>query len=360
MLKLYKYRPLSEFLFKELFYQELFFASYIELNDPFDLSARMDFSIENEDQLEALMFMLFKTTLILHEEDYTDVERLNNQGLLAFNDNDTERNDFKTNLFKSLSEISHPGTVVTLDEVINQISNVSSSRPMGFNFDINKFITEINRITQKFLQNSYTTCFSEDPANFLMWSHYASRHTGICLEFTLNHGKFPYEKEGKRRITEGAYENGFCKGIKEVFLFEDRIRAVDYKDVQPHINFFEFAPVFQNEYDCDLIGLSKSKWHPYAYQLENVFATKTLPWSYEKEWRAISINLDLPQEPEQRIKHYPIESLTGIFFGTRTPEQAKNRIAKIYKEKRHDLTYSSCKLSNGRELDFEPWEFFED
>jgi hypothetical protein len=31
--KIYKYRPLSDFLFKELFYNEIYFASYPELND---------------------------------------------------------------------------------------------------------------------------------------------------------------------------------------------------------------------------------------------------------------------------------------------------------------------------------------
>ena len=41
--KLYKYRPLSEFLFKELRYSELYFASYVELNDPLDLSVRINF-----------------------------------------------------------------------------------------------------------------------------------------------------------------------------------------------------------------------------------------------------------------------------------------------------------------------------
>jgi hypothetical protein len=41
MNKLYKYRPLSEFLFKELLYQVLYFASYNERNGSLSLSARI-------------------------------------------------------------------------------------------------------------------------------------------------------------------------------------------------------------------------------------------------------------------------------------------------------------------------------
>ncbi|WP_332911787.1 hypothetical protein [Algoriphagus boritolerans] len=64
---LYKYRPLSEFLFKELYYQELYFASYFELNDPLDLSARIEFSCEKSEQVEYLIYFLFKSTLSLND-----------------------------------------------------------------------------------------------------------------------------------------------------------------------------------------------------------------------------------------------------------------------------------------------------
>lgn len=60
MIKLYKYRPLNELLFKELYYQELYFASYSELNDPLDLSARIDFTPADIQQIENLLWCLFR------------------------------------------------------------------------------------------------------------------------------------------------------------------------------------------------------------------------------------------------------------------------------------------------------------
>ncbi len=42
-MKLYRYRPLNGFLFKELLYQEIYHASPHELNDPLDLNTQVNF-----------------------------------------------------------------------------------------------------------------------------------------------------------------------------------------------------------------------------------------------------------------------------------------------------------------------------
>lgn len=57
-MKLYKYRPISDLLYKELYYGELFFASYPEPNDPLDLSARMNFKPIDAEDLEYLFHFI--------------------------------------------------------------------------------------------------------------------------------------------------------------------------------------------------------------------------------------------------------------------------------------------------------------
>ena len=52
--KLYRYRPLTEVLFKELLYSEIHLASPEELNDPLDLNGQLNFFTENEKRLEHL------------------------------------------------------------------------------------------------------------------------------------------------------------------------------------------------------------------------------------------------------------------------------------------------------------------
>ncbi|WP_199766222.1 DUF2971 domain-containing protein [Chryseobacterium scophthalmum] len=39
-----------------------------------------------------------------------------------------------------------------------------------------------------------------------MWSHYSSKHSGICLEFNLNHNNFPYEIQHKRVLNEVKFK----------------------------------------------------------------------------------------------------------------------------------------------------------
>lgn len=50
-MKLYRYRPLNNFLFKGLLYNELHFTSPEELNDPLDLNGQFNFYTKNEDKI---------------------------------------------------------------------------------------------------------------------------------------------------------------------------------------------------------------------------------------------------------------------------------------------------------------------
>jgi len=353
---LYKYRPLTDFLFKELYYQELYFASYLELNDPLDLSARIEFTPKEISQIENLLWFLFKTTLKIHKGQITDDEKRNNQKLIEFNKNEELRNIYKSLLFDRLIQLSVEQEFISIDELEEVLLSTADNIP--FQLDLSSFKNELKRLTRKFLENSHATCFSERNNDFLMWSHYASKHSGICLEFTLeNSGLFPYMIAGRRGQNREEYLQQVSKWTIDETIFWDRIKKVKYQDKQPHINFFDFSPVFNNEYDCDLIGLSKSWTHRFAFELEAVFSTKTSPWAYENEWRAIEINFGDKKEPEQRINHYPIECLTGIYFGIRTPEEVKKRIYKIFdKHRGQSINYFTCVPTSGRELTFESWE----
>jgi hypothetical protein len=42
-----------------------------------------------------------------------------------------------------------------------------------------------NTIVKKTLGQKGITCFSKECANLLMWAHYSSSHTGICLKFDI-------------------------------------------------------------------------------------------------------------------------------------------------------------------------------
>lgn len=361
MIKLYRYRPLSELLFKELYYQEVYFASYDELNDPLDLSARIDFTPKQESHLEYLLSFMLKASIgALVSETISEKDRETISELKAFYDNEEVRTKFKKEIFKKVSELQQTSKVLPFKSLEEIIIQTTQEQEIALPIDFTFFSQELKRLTKVFIENSHTVCFSETNDDFLMWSHYSSRNSGVCLEFSLQHyGQFPYEMRHFRRPNKIEFEKKISEQNIQTHLFWGRIHKVTYQQEQPYINFFDFAEVFENEGDCDLMGLSKTQWHGYAFELEKVFRIKTLPWAYEKEWRAIEIHFGDSEQPEQRIRHYPIETLSAIYFGTKTPSAVKKRIADLYKHKHSEIQFFDSILSNG-ELAFVEWEAYDE
>lgn len=354
--KLYKYRSLSHFLYKELDYQELYFASCTELNDPLDLRTQVEFMLEDKEHISALTHFLFRESIVLSESgDETILS--NTRKVVAFCQDRPKMDNFEKELAERFTKAGKDGGFIYEDQARALTMEMVKEQHFDFKLHVNACFDRINQLIKRFLLNSYTSCFSSDPLTFLMWSHYAGSHYGICLEFTLTkNGKFPFEEMGRRKFLEGGYDRDLAKGQIETISYGENIWPVNYHDEERCINFFDFAPVFLNPDDIDLQQLSKSRWHGFADHLQNVFATKKKTWEYENEWRIIEVNFAGEKQPEERIRHYPIEALTGIYFGTNTPERDKKRIYKLMENKGHLLNYWECKLSNSLKLISQPWE----
>jgi len=86
-------------------------------------------------------------------------------------------------------------------------------------------------------------CFSEDPLNILMWSHYANSHTGFCVEYDF-----------KKLLSEVRLQNADLHKV----VYQEKIPIIPKKDID-----------------------NKDA------QIEAVIR-KSPEWEYEKEWRVIS------------------------------------------------------------------------
>lgn len=132
-------------------------------------------------------------------------------------------------------------------------------------------------------------CLSEVPNNILMWSHYADGHKGFCLQF----------------------ENT-----------DIRAQKVKYSESYPVINYL---------------------LTPEEDQRELTLLTKTIHWSYEKEWRIIEY-----QHPPGTCD-FPKEKITGVILGSEMPVKIKQLIRQwvgdrephidIYEAKKKHLKY---------------------
>ena len=106
----------------------------------------------------------------------------------------------------------------------------------------------VNKVIQESIKeqrNMGILCLSEEWDSIRMWSHYAQDHTGVCLEFTRAEGN--------------------CLGD------DDICSPVNYFRHYPHID----------------IGQMVLK--PDGGTINLMMKTKSIDWSYEKEWRLITL-----------------------------------------------------------------------
>jgi len=134
---------------------------------------------------------------------------------------------------------------------------------------------EANKKLREDLKNSGVFCMSELNDNILMWTHYSDCHKGFCVEFVRS----PQNSLGNIEITNPI------------------IYSHHYPSPSP----------FSDE------GRKRS--------FDDLFLTKSIEWSYEKEWRLINeegdIALPLPGD------------ISAIIFGLKMPSQNKETIKNI-------------------------------
>jgi hypothetical protein len=129
------------------------------------------------------------------------------------------------------------------------------------------FIEEMYRKAQiEKVKGARVSCFSLIENNILMWSHYADKHKGICLEFDSDLTSHGFTNLAEEDITEG--EVGYTEYEKTNYLSSNRIFAV-YK----------------------------------------MFLCKSNAWSYEKEFRLITLN----KKPE--LQEFKKSFLKSVYFG---------------------------------------------
>ncbi len=324
-MKLYRYRPLNDFLFKELLYNELYFASPEELNDPLDLNGQLNFYTENEDKVRGLIYFLSKEMMMwaLSSEHYNLVKEIQKiQGL----------EEFKLSLLECFSGFK--GKKVSKEEfyrVLSSLLQTYLSESDFIQFNIKSFVLVLNKTISQFFNNSSVLCFSESCTEFLMWSHYASSHTGICLEFEVE------QDENKFMFPMTIYKPEYNS---QEIVFRREVKKVSYPKELKNLSIYNFLHVLNNKEDIDLVNLSKARWHGYADEIESAFLQKLSPWVDENEWRIVDVEFK-KSYPEEKILSY-FNNLTGIYFGAKSSHQTQKRIKEIFQSKKSKPIFYNC------------------
>lgn len=151
------------------------------------------------------------------------------------------------------------------------------------------------QVIHKLIEQLRVTCFSEDNANTLMWSHYADNHKGFCLEF-----EYP---------------------IEEQTLFS------------------YLSPVYYTkDYPCLVLPSFQDDFMPsqqYEEIINKFVLTKDKVWEYEKEQRIVFTNLigiEIPDKRKNKI-YYPEVAVSKIFFGCNCNTENKNTLIQLCKKR---------------------------
>lgn len=315
----YRYRPASEISFKELLYDELYFCSPAECNDPFDSKAYYQFSEDIESWKRLVTFALGQTRN--RPENSSDVDAI-------------------ASVFARCSPFS-------FEDVMKRefFDSVSEHLPLNENrVSIFNAVYAVSLVIQRYRPSSANfVSFSRANNEVLMWSHYAANHAGFCLIFKSIDGKLSQcpvrARKSVSRSTPGGFAPQMSLGLPLDFPFE----KVEYMPTVETLDAFKRFPSF-------VVGkeLPEEERLKLAREQSEQLFHKHLGWSYEKEWR---LSLKQPEawlfgdhydfSPNERLMHYEPTQLVGLIYGCRTTEANKGRLSEIVTERMDRIASST-------------------
>ena len=145
--------------------------------------------------------------------------------------------------------------------------------------------------TVELIDDVFVFCLSEVNDSILMWSHYASQHTGAVLQFKCLKDK----------------DNVFCAATPVQYS----VRIPPYGSRDEWTNYINEGQAIDSE--------------KVFYE---VATTKHTDWAYEREWRVIVPMKEKKGLPSVTIP-FQTEELGAVYFGCRTSDADKKRLQHI-------------------------------
>ena len=144
------------------------------------------------------------------------------------------------------------------------------------------------------------SCFTEKPNNMLMWSHYADKHTGICVEYDFSK---------------------MFSSVPNSMLF-----PVSYSTQRPVLPIEKVCKMKSREFISDA-----DAFKVLFPDILKSFVIKSSIWDYEKEWRHIVFTSDM----KNRVVCLPI--ISAIIIGINISPENEKKIVEIAKRKQIPL-----------------------
>ncbi|SUW05057.1 DUF2971 domain-containing protein [Brachyspira pilosicoli] len=166
-----------------------------------------------------------------------------------------------------------------------------------------------NQFYDYLLEKIKVACLTTHNDNTLMWSHYADKHQGICIEYDINNIYY------KNNIILKKID--YNKKMKNFYFLESRINTL-----------------------IDIIFIDENRHIEY---ITDLFTVKSKEWEYEDEYRILLYD-EKNENPNGTLINLPIKS---ICFGVKTSDDDKELVYNIVNsinEKRLDYNNDIIKL----------------
>ena len=154
---------------------------------------------------------------------------------------------------------------------------------------------QITELRKKLGEKVGIECFTQSPTDILMWSYYADKHQGVCVEYDFSK---------------------LFSSCSNAFLF-----PVRYSENRPLLDLL-------NMYDPVTKQVYKGKMSETFPDIVKSWITKSKEWEREKEWRLIAFPIENDSE---RLVKLPI--ISRIITGINISDENYQIVSNIAKEK---------------------------
>lgn len=205
-----------------------------------------------------------------------------------------------------------------------------------------EFIHSHSMRVSHYSDSARITCFSKQPDNLLMWSHYANGFRGYCIEFDEN--LLTENSSNYAQVHEVIYAKH--PPVVDTMVYEVTKDQVWYHEMAIHEE--ETSRKYLKSYSQDKLlpkyhkALSNAR--ALLYKLyKNILCYKPLVWEYEEESRLIL-------HTESKDKHgkpfsYPLKAIKRVIVGEKASHNNVKKIRDILSKIDADIpikTASRC------------------
>lgn len=267
--KLYKYQPDTEYAILNLKNKQFYFSHADDFNDPFDCNYKpihfdtLPADAGNYMNLRYSAPYLIPAVVAIFKGTATDDQ------------------------VRSLLDIAGPDLQLWRPQTDTYRSEADRKNLMAL--IVRKIIDLQDKLWQESIVQAQenlrktkgVTCFSATNLDIRMWSHYADKHAGFCLEF-----------DTKRDL---AFDAAF---------------EVLYQDYNPKVSHTKLKGHLQKQ------GLIVAQL---------MMGYKHSSWTHEEEWRVV-------YSKPKALYAYSKEALVGVYFGLKMLQERRNEIILILQE----------------------------